>query len=94
MTKKKVLIGCGIVLLFAILCAAGCSAFVYYQAKHRIVTDPARAAEIAREIMQYDIPGGDTGVMGMDLFVVKMGLVTDRNDPPHVILMLMEIFRR
>jgi hypothetical protein len=54
----------------------------------RNMQDPARAELIARQIIQYKIPGGSQGVISLHIGAEAFALVTSRQSPPKIMLLV------
>lgn len=83
---KWVGIGCGGILLLLII---GTGAILYFaQQVLNISVSPEQAEEQARNIMDYDIPGGSQGLLSMEINGFQVVGVTSANDPQQIMLML------
>ena len=91
---KPLLIIAGIVVFLAAI-LVGVGVFIGYRAyKARVVTSPVEAERKAREIMNYNIPGGSKGMFAMDLtkeMGMKMAMVQSAGASPNIVLVLAEI---
>jgi hypothetical protein len=52
------------------------------------VVNPERAEATARSFVDYTIPGGSTGVLGMTIGSAKLAIVQSLQTPPNIVLLV------
>ncbi|MCS6814382.1 MAG: hypothetical protein NZ772_12560 [Cyanobacteria bacterium] len=50
--------------------------------------NPERAEATARSFVEYEIPGGSEGVLGMTIGAAKLAIVQSRREPPDIVLLV------
>lgn len=83
---KWVALGCGGVFFLFVLLIASAMFFAFRQLNFSM--DPEAVEEEARTVFDYEIPGGSQGLLTMNMFGVEIIQVTDKNQPPDVLLMV------
>jgi len=87
---KWLAIGCGAVLAVIVI-VLGSLAFLGYlgvkEIGKRVATDPVKAEELARQMMEFEMPGGAKGVMAFDVGF-RMAVVGSRREPAPAMLLL------
>lgn len=81
---KWVGLGCGGALLLAIAAIGG---FAYFVARNLgISANPQKVEESARQLFDYNIPGGSTGLFKMNMMGIEFALIADTNAQPEVLV--------
>ena len=83
---KWVAIGCGGASLLFIGLVVG--AFFWFKQAINLSFDATQAEDVARNIMDYEIPGGSKGIISTSVAGFEFAGVTSANDPDSVILFL------
>lgn len=87
---KWVVLGCLGALVLSVILAAILFALCARAARGAFVDDPARVEQIAREMIDYEIPGGSRGVFAMDM-IYRMAVVASTEDPPSIALVVAHV---
>lgn len=84
---KKTIMGCGLLFVIGAILIVIVTFAGFQFLKSRISMQPEKALDIARQIMDYDIPGGAIGVASLELNG-KMAVVQGVAESPKITLML------
>mgnify|MGYP001767456557 CR=1 FL=1 len=85
-------IGCGAIVAVGLLIGGGLVFLGYVGVKEigkHVATNPAQAETLAREMMEFEMPGGAKGVMAIDMGF-RMAVVGSREEPSPATLLLFE----
>lgn len=84
---RWVALGCGVAFLLSVVLGVVAVAMCARAARSAFVDDPVKAEQVAREMIDFEIPGGSKGVFAMDM-VYRMAVVSDLADPPKIALVV------
>lgn len=86
---KWIGIGCGGLLVLGMV---GIVALVFFvQRATKMSFDSGEADEVARDIIDYEIPGGSQGFMSMDMGMFRVAGVMSQNTPEGTVLVVGEL---
>lgn len=81
---KWIAIGCGGTTLLGIIVIAG---LIFALSRNiNVSLSPEKAQENVRNLFDYEIPGGDRGVIALNMFGIEMSQVSDLATPSSVFL--------